>query len=175
VTAREPGGTVLGERLREILLDPATVPVPLAELLMLEAARAQLVQRVIAPALAQGAWVLSDRFSDSSTAYQGGARGLGLEVVTALNAIACGAVRPDRTLLFDLPVKISLARARNRSSQTPSNRRFEDEREAFHRSVAAAYLDLARREGSRVRLVDADGDPEEVHARVLEALADVLA
>lgn len=174
LATREPGGTPLGERLRDIILDPSADPTALAELLLVEAARAQHVQRVIAPALAAGVWVLSDRFADSSLAYQGAARGLGVEVVATLNSIACGAVRPDRTLLLDLAVEVGLARARGRESQTASNRRFEDERVAFHRAVAAAYRDLARRDGPRVRVVDASGDPGEVHPRVLQAVSDLL-
>lgn len=173
-TTREPGGTPLGERVRAILLDPASDPVPLSELFLLEAARAQLVARVIEPALAAGTTVLSDRFADSSTAYQGAARGLGGEVVATLNAAACGATRPDRTVLLDLDVDTALARARSRPSTTAANRRFEDEALAFHRSVAAGYREAARREPGRFRVVDAAGAPAAVHRRVLLALGDLL-
>lgn len=174
VSTREPGGTPLGERLRDIILDPSADPAPVAELLMVQAARAQHVQRVIAPEVDGGAWVLSDRFSDSSLAYQGVARGLGIAMVTTLNAIACGSVRPDRTLVLDLPVEIGLARARARATQTAQNRRFEDERLAFHRAVAEAFRELAVREAGRVRLIDGTGEPAEIHARVLDALEDLL-
>ena len=174
VVTREPGGTPLGEQLRDIVLDPSADPTPLAELLLVEAARAQHVQTVISPALADGSWVLSDRFSDSSIAYQGAARGLGVDLVGILNGIACGIVRPDRTLVFDLAVEVGLARARGRASQTAANRRFEDERLAFHRAVATAYRDLADREKERVRLIGANGDPRDVHERVLLALEDLL-
>jgi dTMP kinase len=174
VTTREPGGTPLGERVRDILLDPAGDPVPMSELFLLEAARAQLVARVIAPALAAGSTVLSDRFADSSQAYQGAARGLGSEVVSALNVAACGATLPARTVLLDLPVEVALERARSRPSTTASNRRFEDEALAFHRRVADGYRELARREPARVRLVDAAGAPEDVHRRVLLVLEDLL-
>jgi dTMP kinase len=174
VATREPGGTPLGERLRAIILDPDADPAPVAELLMVQAARAQHVQRVIAPAVADGAWVLSDRFSDSSLAYQGAARGLGIPMVTTLNEIACGSVRPDRTLVLDLPVEVGLARARARAGQTARNCRFEDEHLAFHRAVAEAFRELAAREPGRVRLLDATGDPAEIHARALRALADLL-
>lgn len=174
VTAREPGGTPLGERLRDVLLDPSADPVPLAELFMLEAARAQLVQRVIAPALAQGATVICDRFADSSRAYQGVARGLGVADVAALNAVACGGVWPDRTLVLDLPVRLALKRARSRPSTQASNRRFEDEVEAFHEAVCRAFRELAAAEPSRVVLVDAAGTPEAVHERVMAALAGLL-
>ena len=174
VTTREPGGTPLGERARDLLLDPRLVPVPVAELFLLEAARAQLVATVIDPALRDGAFVLSDRFADSSIAYQGAGRSLGLENVQRLNGLACGATAPDRTLIFNLDVETALARARHRPSTTAANRRFEDEELAFHRQVARAYLDLASREPKRVVVVDAGGPPEQVHQRALAAVEDLL-
>jgi dTMP kinase len=174
IATREPGGTPLGERLRGLLLDPAGSPVALAELLMLEAARAQLVARVVEPALAAGRWVLSDRFADSSLAYQGGARRLPPATVRRLNALACGDTVPDRTIVLELPVEEALARARRRPTTTAANRRFEDEALAFHRAVARAYRNLARREPARVCLVDGSGTPEQVHVRVVAAVADLL-
>lgn len=174
VATREPGGTELGEALRSVLLDPAHRPVPLAELLMLEAARAQLVSEVVEPALAAGRWVLSDRFADSSTAYQGEARGLGIELVERLNATACGALRPDRTVLLDMPVEPALSRARGRASTTAGNRRFEDEELAFHEAVAAGYRRLALREPQRFAIIDATGSRDETHQRVLAALWEIL-
>lgn len=174
VTTREPGGTPLGERVRAILLDPASDPVARSELFLLEAARAQLVERVIAPALAAGSVVLSDRFADSSLAYQGAARRLGDEVVATLNAIACGAVVPSRTIVLDLPVELALGRARSRPSTTADNRRFEDEAVAFHQRVARGYRELAEREPLRVAMVSASGSPAAVHQRVVAALAGVL-
>jgi dTMP kinase len=174
VTTREPGGTRLGERVRDILLDPASDPVAISELFLLEAARAQLVSSVVAPALAQGRFVVSDRFADSSAAYQGTARALGTEVVATLNRIACGEVVPTRTVVLDLAVEIALSRARSRPTTTTENSRFEDEASAFHRQVAAGYRRLAEREPSRVRLVDASGSPHQVHERVLAELQDLL-
>ncbi len=174
VATREPGGTPLGEALRGVLLDPAHRPTVVAELCILEAARAQLVATVIAPALARGEWVLADRFADSSQAYQGAARGLGTEIVSQLNALACGTTWPERTLVFDLDVEESLRRARQRPTTTTANSRFEDEALPFHRAVAAGFRELARREPGRVRLVDATGTPEQVLARVLAALKDML-
>ena len=174
VATREPGGTPLGERLRGLLLDPAGDPVALAELLMLEAARAQLVARVVEPALAAGRWVLSDRFADSSLAYQGGARRLAPATVRRLNALACGDTVPDRTIVLELSVDVALARARRRPTTTASNRRFEDETMVFHRAVARAYRNLARREPSRVRLIDGSGTPAQVHERVVAGVADLL-
>jgi dTMP kinase len=174
VTTREPGGTPLGERVRELLLDPKLTPVPLVELFLLEAARAQLVANVIAPALEAGKYVLSDRFADSSLAYQGGARRLPRATVERLNELACAGVVPDRTLVFDIDVELALGRARERPSTGPDNRRFEDEALAFHRAVSEAYRELARAEPGRVSIVDAGGTPEEVHERTLAALAGAL-
>ncbi len=174
LTTREPGGTRLGERVRDILLDPVSDPVALSELFLLEAARAQLVTTVIAPALAAGRIVVSDRFADSSAAYQGTARALGADVVTTLNRVACGAVVPTRTLVLDLPVEVAITRARSRVTTTQDNRRFEDEALAFHRRVASGYREVARREPERVHLVDASGTPQQVHERVVAELAELL-
>jgi dTMP kinase len=131
------------------------------------------VTEVIAPALGRGEWVLADRFADSSLAYQGMARGLGFECVQTLNALACGPVLPDRTLVFDLPVEEALARARNRASTTAANRRFEDEALAFHKAVAAGYGELAVREPFRVRRIDASGSEDQVFSRTLAAIEDL--
>lgn len=174
VTTREPGGTPLGEQVRDVLLDPRLTPIPLVELFLLEAARAQLVASVIAPALESGKFVLSDRFADSSLAYQGGARRVPRTTVQRLNELACAGIVPDRTLVFDLDVELALGRARERPSTGPDNRRFEDEALAFHRAVAEAYRELALSEPGRVSIVDARGTPEEVHERTLAALAGVL-
>lgn len=174
VTTREPGGTPLGEQLRTLLLHPGSDPVPLAELFMLEAARAQLTQRVVLPALAAGAVVLADRYADSSLAYQAAARGLPWETVTLLNQQACSGLLPHRTLILELPVSEALQRARDRAETTADNSRFEDEALAFHSKVAEGYRLLARQEPHRVRLVDARGDKETVHARILAALEGVL-
>jgi dTMP kinase len=171
---REPGGTALGERLRDVLLDPACSPTPLAELLILEAARAELVASVIAPAVRAGEWVISDRFADSSLAYQGSARGLGWPTVSTLNELACGTTRPDLTVVLDLDVGDALPRARSRASTTAANSRFEDEDLAFHQSVAVAFRSLAAAFPERVVLLDATGSPDQVHARVLAAVLGLL-
>lgn len=174
VVTREPGGTPLGEKLRDLLLHPGTDPVPEAELFMLEAARAQLCRRVVLPALDDGAVVIADRFADSSLAYQAAARGLDWDAVAQLNGIACGSAVPDRTLILDIALEDALARARHRPSTTGDNRRFEDETLAFHRAVERGYRTLASREPRRVRLVDGKGTPDEVHRRVWEAVADLF-
>ncbi len=174
LTTREPGGTPLGERLRDVLLDPASVLTPLSELLLLEAARAQLVETVIRPALARGEWVIADRFSDSSVAYQGVARRLGPDLVERLNTIACTGLQPDRTVVLDLPVEDALVRARGRATTDASNSRFEDESLEFHTAVARGFARQAVAEPGRVKVVDARGGTAEVHRRVLAALRDVL-
>ena len=174
VTTREPGGTPLGERIRDLLLDPRLAPTAVGELFLLEAARSQVVAEVVAPALAAGAYVLSDRFADSSVAYQAGARGIDRAVVERLNALACAGIVPDRTLVFDIDVALALSRARSRLSTNADNRRFEDEALHFHQAVAAAYRELAAREPSRVVLVDGSGTEDEVGARTLAAVADLL-
>jgi dTMP kinase len=174
VTTREPGGTPLGERVRGLLLDPRLIPAPVVELFLLEAARAQLVADVIAPALEVGSYVLSDRFADSSLAYQGGARHLPRATVERLNELAVAGIVPDRTLVFDLGVELALGRARERPGTGPDNSRFEDETLSFHRAVAEAYRQLAREQPERVVIVDARGTPEEVHRRTLAALGGIL-
>lgn len=173
VTTREPGGTPLGEGARRLLLDPGFRPNPWAELFLLEAARAQLVTEVIRPALQRGAWVLADRFADSSLAYQAGGRGLPWEQVRQLNHLATGGLVPHRTLLITLSVREALARARRRSS-TGGESRFEDEDDAFHQRVAQAFLRLAAEEPQRIRSVSGRGGPSQVHRRVLRALEDLL-
>lgn len=166
---REPGGTPLGERLREVLLAGAPGEVgPVAEVLLFAAARAELVRRVIEPALARGAWVVTDRFVDSSLAYQGAGRGLGLDRVLALNAEALAGRLPDRALVVDVPPAL----ARTRRCATPD--RIEAEGEGFQERVAGGYRELARRFPERVVLVPGAGSRQEVHARVLAAVEPLL-
>jgi dTMP kinase len=170
VTTREPGGTGFGDRLRETILDPATGKVDArAEALVFAAARAQLVATVIRPALADGKVVLCDRFVDSSLAYQGVARGLGEQDVLTLNAWATQGLFPDLVVLLHLEPEDGLARA----GEDPD--RIEAEDLAFHAKVADAYLKIAEEHPDRFRVVDAKGDPHEVHDRVREALVGILA
>ena len=153
VVTREPGGTSLGEEIRTLLLDHRHDGMASdAELLLMFAARAEHLARVIRPALAAGKWVLCDRFTDATYAYQGGGRGLGFERVAALAEWVHHDLRPDLTLLFDLPVELGLQRAgkRNRAD------RFEKEAAAFFERVRAAYLQLAEREPERFRVIPAE-------------------
>jgi dTMP kinase len=157
---REPGGTEVGERVRELLKDPAVDLTPEAEALLFAAARAALVARVIKPALADGKVVVSDRFLDSSLAYQGAARGLGVEEVEAINRLATGGLTPDLTLLLAIDPAEAAARA-------GESDRFEDEGAALQERVLAAYEELAAADPARWRRIDAGRSPEEVHADVL--------
>ncbi|MCA9772236.1 MAG: dTMP kinase [Myxococcales bacterium] len=166
---REPGGTALGDRIRAILLDASEAPLaPAAELLLFEVCRAQLVEEVIRPALAAGEVVLCDRYSDSTTAYQGGARGFDAALIRTLNGFASGGVEPDLTFLLDLPVEVGLARAKARGA--PGEDRFEAESLEFHARVRAAFLAIAEAEPARVRVVDATADPDAVGWAVAEQL-----
>ncbi len=168
LVTREPGGTPLGDALRELLLTPAGEGIDgLTELFLLEAGRRHHVRSVILPALEEGWIVLCDRFADSSVAYQGGGRGLGVERVEQLNALATGGTWPDRTILLDLPAEEGLARVGRRADPRD---RMEREGLAFHQAVRQTYLDLAVRRGTGYRVIDARPSPETVHAAVLQAL-----
>jgi len=175
VTAtREPGGTATGNKIRELLLDTRTGNLdPMAELALMFASRAQHLSEVILPALETGVVVLCDRFTDSSEAYQGGGRKLGSQPVLELHRVLCGAIKPDLTILMDSDVAASVQRARRRnkaqvSSDTADENRFESENRAFFTRVHTAYLDIAKREPERVRVVDARGTPDQTHAKIIE-------
>jgi dTMP kinase len=171
LTTREPGGTALGEQLRQLLLAPTQEPMaPLTELLLMFAARSEHVFDLILPALEAGRWVLCDRYVDASFAYQGGGRGLGEAPVAALEALLPPRARPDLTLLLDLPVQIGLARARGRSAAD----RFEQETVAFHQRVREAYLARARRHPQRYCIIDAAAGPEQVQAAIERAVERLL-
>lgn len=163
VAAREPGGTPLGERVRSLLLE-GTAMTPWAEAALFAAARAQLVEEVIRPALARGAIVVCDRYVDSSLAYQGIARDLGLDAVLELNRIATGGLLPDRTFLLALPVGEALARSPGRPD------RIEREGVAFLECVAAAYRELAERFPERIVVLDATRPQSELTRLVRDGL-----
>ena len=171
VAIREPGGTGVGERIRSILLDPALAGTdPVCELLLYEAARAQLVREVVAPALERGAVVISDRFADSTVAYQGFGRGIPVATVEALNRVACRATAPDRTVVLDIDPDYSWRRA---TSGVAADR-IELEGAEFQRRVRDGFLESARKDPGRVRVVDASGDVGEVWARVRAELGDLF-
>src|SRR5918992_4880086 len=157
---REPGGTPAGERVRELLLDTSVLLSPQAEALLFAAARAEIVEEVIRPALSDGRVVVSDRFLDSSLAYQGGARGLGVEEVERINRFATGGLVPDLTFLLDLSPAAAAARA-------GESDRFEDEGSALQEAVLDTYSRLMSEDPGRWRRIDATRSPEEIHAEVL--------
>ena len=162
VPTREPGGTPVGEAIRKILLDPSSALLPETELLLIFAARAQLVREMILPALARGAVVLSDRFTDASFAYQGGGRGIDMGRIADLERWAAG-IKPDLTLLLDLGVDQGLARARGRGGEPD---RIEREDAAFFERVRAVYLARAEAEPARWRVIDASRPVADVVAQV---------
>jgi dTMP kinase len=162
---REPGGTPLGEKVREILLHSDQVDAT-AELLLVFAARAQHVEEVIRPALERGEWVLSDRFTDASYAYQGGGRGIPKEIIAYLENLVQKTLRPDLTLLLDTPVAVGMARARARGPQD----RFEVEADSFFERVRKGYLDRMRNEPNRIRVIDASQALPEVQAAISQEL-----
>lgn len=176
VLTREPGGTTIGSKIRELLLDPTTKGLSaLAELLLYEADRAQHVAETIRPALEAGKVVLCDRFSDASTAYQGAARGLAHATVESLNAIATGGLEPHLTLLLDVPPKVSVERARERAMKSGSRPdRFEREDFPFHEAVRTGYLEIAARRPDRFVRVDANRSADEVERDILEIVTSRL-
>ncbi len=175
IVTREPGGTPIGEQIRAVLLDSRTHGLaPLAELALMFASRAQQVEEVIKPAVEAGKWVLCDRFTDSSEAYQGGGRQLGTERVLTLHRALLGDFHPDMTILMDSDVAASVARARRRNQQksdgASDENRFEQESRAFFTRVHDKYLEIAARESKRVFLVDARKSGDTVHPQIVEAV-----
>ena len=169
VVTREPGGTRLAELVRGLLKDEAEdPPCDRAELLLFLAARAQLVRGVIEPELVNGAWVISDRFSDSTFAYQGYGRGLPLDVIRVANDFACAGLKPDLTILLDVDPAVAEARMRGREAETNTTAdRIESAGSGFHARLREGFLKMAEAEPDRIVRVDASPSPEEVARRVL--------
>lgn len=168
---REPGGVPVSERIRELVQDPQAEVAPRTEALLYAAARAQLVSELLRPALRRGELVLLDRFLDSSLAYQGAGRGLGVKQIREINLFATGGLTPDRTLLLKITPQAGRARQDGRG-QEPD--RLEREDGAFFAAVAAAYDELAAQEPQRIRTIDAELEPPAVLAQALAALADLI-
>ncbi|MBM4260014.1 MAG: dTMP kinase [Deltaproteobacteria bacterium] len=171
VVTREPGGTALGQTLRKVLLEVGETPVvPAAELLLYLADRAQHVQEVIRPALLRGDVVLCDRYTDSTLAYQGYGRGIDLAVLRQQNAIANGGLAPDLTLLFDCPVEVGLGRTVRRQTEAGAaanaEDRFEREHKQFHEKLRAGFLEMAKAEPKRFRVIDATQSIEAIAEQV---------
>jgi dTMP kinase len=168
---REPGGVALAERVRAVVKDPGLRVGARAEALLYAAARAQLVEEALQPLLHAGAWVVLDRFLDSSLAYQGAGRGLGIDAVRSINRFGTGGLEPDRTLLLRIDPAAGRARQAGRG-EAPD--RLEREADAFFAAVAAAYDELAAAEPERIRVLDASLPPEGVLSGALDAMADLL-
>lgn len=177
VITRQPGGTPIGDRIRELLLDSRSGGIaPLAEMALMFADRAQAIAEVIQPAILAGSLVLCDRFTDSTEAYQGGGRELGSAVVLEMDRLVCGALQPDLTLLLLPSLTASLERARRRNDRVTSQSgidesRFEQEKEQFYARVWKKYREIAARESHRVVLIEGDLTIDEVHEQIVEAVA----
>jgi dTMP kinase len=184
VETREPGGTLTGEKIRKVALDSGTAGLsPLAEMALMFASRAQHIAEVIEPALTQGSIVLCDRFTDSTEAYQGSGRRLGVDGVRELHRVLCGNLQPDLTILLDSDAAASVNRARARNKRASrvakpgehqDENRFERETRAFFTRVHEGYLAIAARDRGRVVLVDARGTPSQTHARIVEVVRKKL-
>jgi dTMP kinase len=169
VVTREPGGSPIAEKIRDILLDPRNVKMAaMTELFLYEASRTQHVDEIIRPALEAGKAVICDRFFDASSAYQGNARGLDMGVVSGLNLLATGGITPNLTILLDLPVEIGLERLGKNLD------RIESEAVEFHQRVREGYLKIAAREKKRIKVVDASGAIDDISVRVLAAVEEYL-
>jgi dTMP kinase len=176
LVTREPGGTTLGLRLREALLDALEEVDPLTELLVFAADRAQHVRRKLLPALESGAVVISDRYADATVAYQGAGRGFPPELISQIVQLATGGLKPELTLLFDVTVDESISRTTRRtSSRNPAGRdRLDIEAAEFHTRVRDAYLQLANAEPERFRVIDTSGAVEQTHQRVKQIIVPFL-
>lgn len=176
LVTREPGGTRLAELVRGLLKDEKDdPPCDRAELLLFLAARAQLVKNVILPALDSGVWVLSDRFSDSTFAYQGYGRGLDLGILKVANDFACDSLKPDLTLLLDVPPEVASSRMRKRERETNTSAdRIELAGEEFHRKLREGFRALAAAESDRVHAIDASGTPDQVWEAVCRSLKRLI-
>jgi len=178
VLTREPGGTKIGKKIRAILLDPENKDIdPLAELLLYTADRAQHIKELITPSLSAGKTVLCDRYFDATVVYQGFARGLDIALINSLHKLALNDLKPDITLLLDLPPEIGLSRAWkqiNNGTRTSDETRFEKEKLSFHKKVRAGYLELARLEPERFQIIDASKNENQVKQQIINALTTKL-
>jgi len=169
VVTREPGGTRVGDLIREILLNPDNISIlPKTELLLYAAARAQHVEEKIIPAIKAGKTVISDRYADATKAYQGAARNIPQKLLKDIHKIATEGLEPNITFLLDLPADIGLARARKRNELADKQDRFENEEIKFHNRVRKGYLDIAKKEARRVKIVDASGSIQETFQKLVD-------
>jgi dTMP kinase len=170
----EPGGTPLGRRLREAFLETEENVAPLAELLLFAADRAQHVNFLVKPALAEGKIVISDRYADATFAYQGAGRGFSESIVNQVIELATGGLKPDLTLFFDLPIEKALLRTNSRTDTGEQKNRMDKETAEFYERVRKAYLKIAANEPERFRVIDAVGFTDEVQMRVVKTVTDFL-
>lgn len=174
LTTQQPGGTPLGRRLREAFLDTEENIAPMAELLLFAADRAQHVEFLIKPALTEGKIVISDRYADATTAYQGAGRGFSPTIIKQVVNLATGGLKPDLTLFFDLPVEVSFERTHKRDAMGELKNRMDKENAGFYERVRNAYLEIIAKEPRRFRVIDANKSVEQVHAEALEILTKFL-
>ncbi|HEX6124735.1 MAG TPA: dTMP kinase [Pyrinomonadaceae bacterium] len=174
ITTHEPGGTPLGRRLREAFLETEESVAPIAELLLFAADRAQHVEFLIKPALAEGRIVISDRYADATFAYQGAGRGFPEETVNEIIKLATGGLKPDLTLFFDITVENAIRRMAERHEVGAGKNRMDAETTEFYVNVRKAYLGIAERERERFKIIDANASIEETHAKVVEMITDFL-
>jgi dTMP kinase len=171
LTTREPGGTLLGKRIRELILEIEDAPVPLAELLLFAADRAQHLETLVRPALAEGKIVISDRYADATDAYQGAGRGFPAEKIRQTIDLATENFKPHLTLFFDLPTEEALTRA---NSRVEESNRLDKETLDFFERVRRAYLEISAAEPERFQIVDASGSIEEIHQKTLQIVGQFL-
>lgn len=174
LTTLQPGGTPLGRRLRESFLETEENVHPMAELLLFAADRAQHVNFLIKPALEEGKIVISDRYADATTAYQGAGRGFDEKLVAQVIKLATDGLKPDLTLFFDIPIEKAIVRANARGNDETKQNRMDRENAAFYARVREAYLKIAEREPRRFQVINASGAIDEVHQKVVEAVEKFL-
>lgn len=176
ICTREPGGTPLAEQLRLVVKQHSGAEkiADLTELLLMEAARVQHVQEVISPALDRGCWVICDRYSDSTCAYQGGGRKMDMQVIAELNALAMGECVPDLTLLLDLPVALGFERTGKRLETQGEVDRFEQAGKSFHEDVRSGFLALAAENPERIKIIDSSVSPQEIAAQVKRVVDELV-
>ncbi len=174
VTTHEPGGTPLGRRLREAFLETEETVAPMAELLLFAADRAQHVELLIKPTLAEGRMVISDRYADATFAYQGAGRGFDEQTVSQIIKLATGGLKPDLTLFFDISVENAIRRTHSRDESSAKRNRMDMETADFYDRVRKSYLGIAEREPERFKLIDANGSIEETHKLVVEIVTRFL-
>lgn len=174
VTTREPGGTALGKKIRELLLEEDAAPTPLAELLLFAADRAQHLETLVKPAVEAGKIVISDRYADATAAYQGAGRGFSTEKIEQTIRLATDGFKPDLTIFFDLPTETAFSRTHSRADEGEKLNRLDKEAVVFFDRVRRAYLAIAESEPQRFQVVDASGSINEIHAETLQIVAQFL-